>query len=92
MSDEAKKYRFLTVEQVAEELNVSVSQIRALLKSGELRGIQVGGRNVWRTAASDVEDYINEAYRRTAERIAAGELLRCWASPAERPSPLFAAR
>jgi excisionase family DNA binding protein len=51
-----------------------VSQIRALLKSGELRGIQVGGRNVWRIAASDVEDYINEAYRRTAERIAAGEL------------------
>lgn len=74
MSDEAKKYRFLTVEQVAEELNVSVSQIRALLKSGELRGIQVGGRNVWRIAASDVEDYITEAYRRTAERIAAGEL------------------
>lgn len=74
MSDEAKKYRFLTVEQVAEELNVSVSQIRALLKSGELRGIQVGGRNVWRIGAADVEEYITEAYRRTAERIAAGEL------------------
>lgn len=72
--DEIKKYRFLTVEQVAEELNVSVSQIRALLKSGELRGIQVGGRNVWRVAASDVEDYIAEAYRRTAVRFAAGEL------------------
>jgi excisionase family DNA binding protein len=72
--DEIKKYRFLIVEQVAEELNVSVSQIRALLKSGELRGIQVGGRNVWRIAASDVEDYIAEAYRRTAERVAAGEL------------------
>jgi excisionase family DNA binding protein len=72
--DEIKKYRFLTVEQVAEELNVSVSQIRALLKSGELRGIQVGGRNMWRIAASDVEDYIAEAYRRTAERVAAGEL------------------
>lgn len=74
MPDEIKKYRFLTVEQVAEELNVSVSQIRALLKSGELRGIQVGGRNMWRIAASDVEDYIAEAYRRTAERVAAGEL------------------
>jgi excisionase family DNA binding protein len=74
VSDEIKKYRFLIVEQVAEELNVSVSQIRALLKSGELRGIQVGGRNVWRIAASDVEDYIAEAYRRTAERVAAGEL------------------
>lgn len=36
--------RFLTIEQVAEELNVRASQIRALLKTGELRGIQIGGR------------------------------------------------
>lgn len=72
--EDAKKHRFLTTEQVAEELNVSVNQIRALLKSGDLRGIQVGGRNVWRIAATDVESYIAEAYRVTAERIAAGEL------------------
>jgi ribosomal protein S25 len=38
VSDEIKKHRFRTVEQVAEELNVSVSQIRALLKAGDLRG------------------------------------------------------
>lgn len=66
--------RFLTIEQTADELNVNPNQIRALLRSGELRGIQVGGRGVWRIGASDVEDYIAEAYRRTAERIAAGEL------------------
>lgn len=66
--------RFLTIEQTAEELNVNPNQIRALLRSGELRGIQVGGRGVWRIGATDVEDYIAEAYRRTAERIAAGEL------------------
>jgi excisionase family DNA binding protein len=71
--DEIKKHRFLTVEQVAEELNVSAVQIRALLKAGDLRGIQIGGRNVWCIAASDVEDYIAEAYRLTAERIAAGD-------------------
>ena len=74
MSEEKKKHRFLTIEQVAEELNVSVAQVRALLKSGELRGLQVGGRNVWRIGANDVEDYIAEAYKRTAERIAAGDL------------------
>lgn len=74
VSDEIKKRRFRTVEQVAEELNVSVSQIRALLKAGDLRGIQVGDRNVWRIAAIDVEDYITEAYKLTAERITAGEL------------------
>ncbi|MFJ6454046.1 helix-turn-helix domain-containing protein [Paenarthrobacter sp. NPDC091669] len=74
MSDEKKKRRFLTTEQVPEELNVSVKQIRALLKAGDLRGIQVGGRSVWRIAATDVESYIAEAYKVTAERIAAGEL------------------
>jgi hypothetical protein len=45
-----------------------------LLKTDELRGLQVGGRNVWRIGATDVEDYIADAYKRTAERIAAGDL------------------
>lgn len=66
--------RFLTVEQVSEELNVGVPQIRALLRSGELRGIQVGGRGVWRIGANDIEDFIAGAYRCTSERIAADEL------------------
>ncbi|MDR6637088.1 helix-turn-helix domain-containing protein [Paenarthrobacter nitroguajacolicus] len=74
MSDEIKKHRFLTIEQVAEELNVSASQVRALPRTGDLRGIQVGGRNVWRIGATDVEDYISEAYKLTAEHIAAGDL------------------
>lgn len=74
MSDEPRPHRFLTISQAAEELNVNQNQIRALLRTGELRGIQVGGRGLWRIGASDIEDYIAEAYRRTAERIAAGEL------------------
>lgn len=76
MTDDAarKRPRFLTVEQVAEELNVGHPLVRALLKSGELRGIQVGGRGVWRIGVTDLEDYIAQAYRVTAGRIAAGEL------------------
>jgi excisionase family DNA binding protein len=75
VSDEPRTLRrFLTIEQAAEELNVSESQIRALLKAGDLRGFQVGGRGVWRIGAADIEDYIAEAYCRTAERIAAGEM------------------
>jgi excisionase family DNA binding protein len=74
VTEELKKRRFLTTEQAAEELNVSSKQIRALLKTGKLRAIQVGGRGVWRIGAADVEDFIAEAYRRTAERTAAGEL------------------
>ena len=70
----APNRRFLTIEQVAQELNVSEAQIRALLRSGDLRGIQVGGRGAWRIGVNDVEDFIAEAYRKTAERIAAGDL------------------
>ena len=48
--------------------------VRTLLKTGELHVIQISGR-VWRIGAKDIEDFIAEAYRRTAERIAAGELM-----------------
>lgn len=73
MSDEAKP-RFLTPTQVAEVLNVKPNQVHALIKAGELRAFQVGGRGMWRIGRQDVEDYISEAYRRTAEWIAAGDL------------------
>ncbi|QSZ49578.1 helix-turn-helix domain-containing protein [Arthrobacter sp. D5-1] len=75
-SDDAlpKRLRFLTVEQVADELSVGVPTVRQLLKSGELRGLQIGGRGIWRVGAQDVEDFIEHAYRITADRIAAGEV------------------
>lgn len=74
MTAEPSRRRFLTIEQAAEELNVKASLIRGLIKTGELRAIQVGGRGVWRIGVQDLEDYIADAYRSTAERIAAGEL------------------
>ena len=74
MPDKPRPLRFMTIEQVAQELNVSDIQVRALLRSGELRGFQVGGRGMWRIGAVDVEAYIEEAYRRTADRIRKGEL------------------
>lgn len=74
MPEPSSPRRFLTVEQVAEELNVSPVQVRALLKTGELRAIQVGGRGMWRIGIKDLEDFIAEAYLKTAERVANGEL------------------
>ncbi|SEQ04896.1 helix-turn-helix domain-containing protein [Arthrobacter sp. OV608] len=74
MTEEQPKRRFLTIEQVADELNVKATQVRVLIKTGELRGIQIGARGVWRIGAQDLEDYITEAYRRTEERIAVGDL------------------
>lgn len=72
--DERKKPRFLTIEQVADELNVGTPLVRSLLQSGELRGFQIGGRSLWRIGADDLESYISNAYRRTSERVSSGEL------------------
>mgnify|MGYP001813823336 FL=1 len=66
--------RFLTLADVADVLNVSLSQARALVRSGELRAIQVGGRNQWRVEDSELEAYIQRMYARTQERIDAGAL------------------
>jgi excisionase family DNA binding protein len=68
------KRRFLTIEQAAEELNSKASLIRNLMKTGELRAIKIGAAGQWRIGIQDLEDYIADAYRRTAERIASGEL------------------
>jgi excisionase family DNA binding protein len=70
MNDEPRKLqRFLTVEQAAQELNVSGAAIRALRRSGELRGFQVGGRGQWRTGIDDLQAYIDEAYRKVEEKV-----------------------
>jgi excisionase family DNA binding protein len=69
-----KRPWFLTVEQVADELNVGLPTVRMLLKSGELRGIQIGARGLWRVANADLDEYVAEAYRLTAKKIAAGEI------------------
>lgn len=58
MIDEPRSHRFLTIEQVAEELNVKASLIRGLIKTAELRALQVGSRGMWRVGRQDVEDYI----------------------------------
>jgi excisionase family DNA binding protein len=61
--------RFLTLADVAEILNISASQTYALVRSGDLQGIQIGGRNQWRVERSKLEDYIDQAYKRTASNL-----------------------
>jgi excisionase family DNA binding protein len=50
---------------VAEVLNVTTRQVYALVRSGDLRGIQVGGRNQWRVEDVELEDYIKRQYARS---------------------------
>ena len=57
--------RFLPLTDVAEILNVSAAQARALVRSGELRAIKVGGRGQWRVEVTELESYIERSYRRT---------------------------
>lgn len=64
--------RFLTLADVAEVLSISLSQARALVRSGELRALQVGGRHQWRVEDAELEAYIQRMYAATAQRIEAG--------------------
>jgi excisionase family DNA binding protein len=54
--------RFLTLADVAEVLATSVAQVRALVQSGELRYIQIGGRQQYRIETVELEDYIARKY------------------------------
>lgn len=62
--------RFLRLEDVAEELNVKLPQVRALVKSGELPAIQIGGRGMWRVERVALENYIQERYAQARDDIA----------------------
>ena len=60
--------RFLTLADVAETLNLTMSATRALVSSGELPAIQVGGKHVWRIEESVLEQFIQDQYTATRER------------------------
>jgi excisionase family DNA binding protein len=63
--------RFLTLSDVADTLNLSMSAARALVSSGELPAIQVGGKRVWRIEDTALEKYIEDQYAVSRERIRA---------------------
>ncbi|MDF2808208.1 MAG: DNA-binding protein [Cellulosimicrobium sp.] len=70
---DAMAQRFLTLADVTDELNISAAQAYALVRSGELPAIQVGGRGQWRVEVSELEAYIQRMYAQTRQRIEAGD-------------------
>jgi excisionase family DNA binding protein len=54
--------RFLTLDDVAEILNVSWSQAYALVRRRELIAIQIGGRGQWRVEVEELERFIQRKY------------------------------
>lgn len=69
--------RFLTLADVTEVLNISTPQAYALVRTGELPAIQIGGRGIWRVEATELEAYIQRMYAqaraKTATADAAGQ-------------------
>jgi len=61
--------RFLTLADVTEVLNISSAQAYALVRSGDLPAIQIGGRLQWRIEAAELEGYIQRMYSETRARI-----------------------
>lgn len=75
--------RFLTLGDVAEILNISASQTYALVRSGELPAIKIGGRGQWRVERTQLESYIERLYSQTRDFVQAHPLTKDEAVPSD---------
>jgi excisionase family DNA binding protein len=62
--------RFIQLSDVSEILDISSTQAYALVRSGELAAIKVGGRGQWRVEATELENYIQRMYSETKTFVA----------------------
>ena len=62
--------RFLLLSDVCEILNISSSQAYALVRSGDLPAIRIGGRGQWRVEATELEACIQRMYEQTRAYLA----------------------
>jgi excisionase family DNA binding protein len=67
--------RFMTMQDVADELAVTLSQVYHMVRGGELPAIKVGGRGQWRIERSRLEEYIAQKYAETAEWVRGNPLV-----------------
>jgi excisionase family DNA binding protein len=73
--------RFLQLSDVAEVLNISSAQVYALVRSGELPAIKIGGRGQWRVEAAELERYIERMYAETRDFVREHPLGRAETAP-----------
>jgi excisionase family DNA binding protein len=66
--------RFLRLSDVADVLNISESQTYALVRSGDLSAIKIGGRGQWRVERTALETYIKRMYDETRTFVEAHPL------------------
>jgi excisionase family DNA binding protein len=67
-SDPAGLARFLTLADTAEVLAISLSQAYALVRSGELPAIKIGGAGHWRVETTVLQGYIDGKYEESRLR------------------------
>jgi excisionase family DNA binding protein len=65
MSTPGVEPRFYTLEDVATILNVRVAQVYALVRSGDLPAVKIGGRGVWRVDRRQLDAYIERLHEET---------------------------
>lgn len=65
--------RFIPLTEVSEILDISAAQAYALVRSGDLPAIKVGGRGQWRVETAELEAYIQRMYEQTRTMVAAQE-------------------
>ncbi|KRE62316.1 helix-turn-helix domain-containing protein [Nostocoides sp. Soil756] len=62
--------RFIPLTEVSEILDISAAQAYALVRTGDLPAIKVGGRGQWRVETSELENYIQRMYAETRDQLA----------------------
>lgn len=65
--------KFLTIAEVAENLQLSAQAVRTLILSGDLPAIQVGARHLWRVPESAFDGYVERQLEATRAMVAAGQ-------------------
>jgi excisionase family DNA binding protein len=64
----AQTTRFMTPDEVADVLRVTVSQVYTLMRSGQLTAVKIGRRGVWRVSPDALAAYISKLERDATAR------------------------
>ncbi|AYY11350.1 DNA-binding protein [Actinobacteria bacterium YIM 96077] len=70
------EHKLLTLADVAELLNTSSAQVYALVRSGELPAMKMGGRGQWRIDPERLRQYIDRAHEQTQDWVKQNPMTR----------------
>jgi len=59
----------MTLDEVAEELSTSRSQVYALVRNGDLPALKIGGRGQWRVERAALDAWVERVREETAQWV-----------------------